>query len=155
MPLINQWPDGHSGSFRIINSYPKELLNRRTIKILVSRFFPIGDFDFGRFPQIDEPARIYKTERGWRIFYINRVTDNIEEMCRIMKRHGADVSYLSLIKNTGTYAARIDPKKDKIPGSWCVAKLITDTGKRLDDWNELINEHDKLTNAYNLEGILV
>lgn len=120
--------------------------------VIITRTFPIGDFDYER-PSIGESHRIYKTKRGWRVFYTSRISPDITEMRSVMKFDGADRDYVRGLAKAKYYTARLTPKTEKrcedavVGGDIGVAALVGESGKRLPEWSSFIELHDKITNA--------
>lgn len=142
------WPDGDTRLWRLKCNFPRKSKILSNMRILVTRVLPIGDFDSQCLPDLSgEPARIYKTNHGWRVFYIGRVTDNFQEMIRLLERHGADRDYIMFFKETKTYPARIDPKTIQTNDNWAITKFVSEVGRRKPEWNSFIEEHDRLTRA--------
>lgn len=127
--------------------------------VIITRTFPVGDFDFEK-PSISEPHRIYKTIRGWRVFYTGRIAPDITEMRSVMKYDGADLDYIKVLGKSKYYTARLTPKIDKlcadvfVGGDVGVVSFLSEKGKRLPEWSAFIDIHDKMTNANNAKRLV-
>lgn len=118
------------------------------LKIILTASLPIGDFDTSTPPKIEEPHRLYKTNKGFRVFYINRYKPDLYWMLDKILEDGADASYVKVCKKTGMYVARLDPKQIKRSGEYAVCKFLFQDGIGKSEWKEFIQVHDEWTKAY-------
>jgi len=140
------WPEGDKTPWRVIQKPNGKAWG--PFKILGSQIFPIGDFDSGE-PSLDEPHRVYKTHKGYRVFYTGRVDPDFDAMLNLMKDQGADKTYCDIAHRRRYYAARIEPKYASEKGSnWAICRLVNEYGQRNPAWNEIINFHDMRTGVY-------
>ena len=140
------WPKGDKAPWRIIQKPAGKAWG--AFKILGTQMFPIGDFDEG-IPRLNEPHRIYKTHKGYRVFYTGRVDPDLDAMLAVMKRNGADETYCDIASRRRYYAARIEPKYPSAKNNdWAICQLVAEYGQRNTAWNEIINIHDMETGIY-------
>ena len=146
MILRYVWPEGDKTPWRVIQKPSGKSWG--PFKILGSQIFPIGDFDSGE-PLLDEPHRVYKTHKGYRVFYTGRVDPDFDAMLNLMKSQGADEIYCDIAHRRRYYAARIEPKYNQEKRSkWAICRLLNEYGQRNPAWNEIINFHDMRTGVY-------
>jgi len=143
------------------DSYMKLLFKEPTAKypnglyILGANRFPIGDFDNLDIPPIDEPARIYETAHGYRVFFTGRYNPNLPTMCDDLVSMGGDPQYSRFVKMRNYYACRVSPKSLTPKEGDSVARLVLETSPGLSEWDRFIQYHDGLVGAQNLYGDLV
>jgi hypothetical protein len=117
------------------------------LRIILTSSLPIGDFDKKSPPIMDEPYRLYKTNKGFRVFYISRYKPDVFAMLKKMQEQGADISYIEGCRKNGMYVARLEPKYPRMSGDYAVCKFIKEEGARNTEWNEFIQVHDEWTKA--------
>ena len=143
------------------SSYMKMIYARRAdgtgFRVLASRFHPIGDFDSpGSSLPPGEPARIYKTSKGFRVFFTGRHGEPPGGFLESLIPHGLDPLYAKICRDRGYYAVRVDPKvPDPTGGSGAVATLLAQSGRILPEWGELISNHDGMCGVFSDPAILV
>lgn len=148
------WPEGDKTPWRIIQK--PQGRSWGPFKILGSQILPVGDFDDGR-PYLDEPHRLYRTNKGWRLFYTGRYDPNFDIMLDKIGEDGADPYFVKIARKRRYYATRIEPKYE-IPfgvGGWGVASLVGEWGDRHPGWDDFIEVHDSWTNATGMSEVLV
>ena len=150
------WPDEDKSYYKLIWRYPCERYDG--FHVLGTRYHPIGDFDGEEFPHLpDEPARVYRTRKGFRVMYVGRITDSRDELMRmfdVMDEMGGDKLYTKYARKRGYYAARLEPKypSPKVVNS--VARLIFQQGDTHPQWEKLIQIHDSWTHPFDLNSVL-
>lgn len=148
--MTYRWPEGD-------DSYMKLLLAQKAdgsrFRVLISRFHPIGDFDGPGAAIPAEPARIYRTAHGFRVFFTGRYGEPPGTFLHGLVDSGLDPLYAKICRERGYYAVRVDPKNTGIPG--CVASLVSQEGGVHPAWNELISVHDGMTGALSRGEFLV
>jgi len=74
--------------------------------------FPFGDIDHGE-PDIGSyPARIYRTQRGYRILATGINPSNMLFGLRYLGEMGVSRNYLKLCQYHGKYSSRVSPKRN-------------------------------------------
>jgi len=117
------------------------------LRILLTASLPIGDFDRINPPIINEPYRIYKTNKGFRVFYISKYKPDVFWMLNKILEQGGDPNYIDICKKTGMYVARLEPKQPRMSGDYAVCRFIEEKGNRRKEWTEFIQVHDEWTKA--------
>ena len=147
------WPEGDKTPWRIIQKPKGEKWG--AFKILGSAVLPVGDFDDGE-PTLDEPHRVYKTHKGYRVFYTGRYDPDFDGMVNKMLGDGVDEYYAKIAKRRRYYASRIEPKYfDRFAENWAVTKFLSQNGEIHPAWNEFIEIHDGWTGAHTQDTVLI
>ena len=152
------WPDEDSSFYKIIHKPAGKMWG--AFDVIGSKIHPMGDFDNGIVPNLNEPHRVYQTRKGYRVFYTGRYNPPFLPTLHEMWDQGADKSYLKNAKYRKYYAARVSPKytDDLVnnPGSsYSIVKLVYDTGEAHPGWTDFIAAHDELTNATGQSELIV
>ena len=152
MSKFHFWDTGDDAYMKLIL---RERDSGQTYRILGTRLHPIGDFDSpgARIP--GEPARVYRTARGLRVFFIGRYGEHPGQFLESLVPFGCDPVYSKLCRERGFYAVRVDPKTPGYPGNTAVAALVGQTGEAHPGWDRFIRFHDELTRALESGTILV
>ena len=152
MNNFHLWEPGDDAYMKMIL---RELGNGKTYRNLGTRLHPIGDFDSpgARIP--GEPARVYRTARGLRVFFIGRYGEPPGDFLESLVDLGCDPLYSKMCRQRGYYAARVDPKIPGYPGNTAVTALVGQTGEAHPGWDRFIRFHDELTRALEPGTILV
>lgn len=147
------WPEGDKTPWRIIQKPKGEKWG--AFKILGSQILPVGDFDDGE-PSLDEPHRVYRTHKGYRVFYTGRYDPNFDNMVTKMFFDGADREYVKVAKKRRYYASRIEPKYfGNFGANWAVTRLMAQHGEIHPAWDEFIEVHDNWTGAHSQDTVLL
>lgn len=117
----------------------------------------MGDFDFSRPPEFNN-TRTYRTRKGYRVFFTGLYNPDFKEMIAKLYALGCDHKYIKFLKRNLFYSSRIEPKmgiKKPLPKNWGICQLVSETGTRLEPWNEFIDVHDYLTRATQKVSVLI
>ena len=148
------WPAGDNDYMKIIL---KEKPNGHSFRLIGTRLHPIGDFDDGHGMTLpDEPARIYRTRNGHRVFFTGRHGEPPGEFLGNLVAHGCDPRYAEICRKRGFYAVRVDPKEpasDFAP--FAVTRLLGQSGIILPEWQRLIAVHVAMTRALDAGTVMV
>jgi hypothetical protein len=146
------WPDWDMSPYKFI--YRKPDNSYGGFRIIGTRFHPVADFDGGEFMIPDEPFRLYRTQKGYRGFFTGRYAPDIDLMLDEMVARGADPVYAKYCRLKRYYAMRIDPKYPDRRPNFSVTQFVMEQGHSLPEWEEIINLHDRLTNAHEKFSVL-
>lgn len=146
------WPPGDGDYMKIIL---KEKRDGSRFRILGSRVHPMGDFDTPGLPGFSEPTRVYRTSKGWRIFFTGRYGEPPGAFLRELADAGGDPIYARACQERGYYSARLDPKIPVSGMGFSVCHLTAQEGSVLPEWERLIAVHDEITNALATGTVLV
>jgi hypothetical protein len=148
------WPDNDYSYMKMIWKQPTRKYPDG-FHVLGSRFHPIGDFDNPNVMLPDEPMRIYKTQKGFRVFFTGRYDVDRNAMFDELDAMGGDKLYSKFARFRRYFASRVEPKSLPAPDGYAVTQFLEETGSARPEWKDLIETHDRLTNAYAPDAILV
>ena len=148
------WPEPDNSYMKVIWKSPTQKYPHG-FNVLGSRYHPIGDFDSTTAVLPNEPLRIYKTQKGFRVFFTGRYDVDRDSMFDELDARGGDRLYSRFGKTRGYFSSRLQPKSLPTPSNYAVARFLYDTGEARPEWKQLIEYHDSVTNAYSPDAILV
>lgn len=146
------WPEGDTSAYKFIYRDPDN--HYSGFRIIGTRYHPVADFDEEGFVIPDEPFRLYKTQKGYRGFFVGRYAPDLDSMLDEMVMRGADPIYAKYCRRKRYYAMRIDPKYPDPKSNLSVARLVMSQGEPLPEWGEIIDLHDRFTNAHEKFSVL-
>lgn len=146
------WPSDDDAYMKMIR---KTRPDGFQFRILGSRFHPIGDFDSPNATLPDEPARVYQTANGLRVFFVGRYGEPPGSFLEELVSYGGDPTYARICRARGYYACRVDPKTPTFGEDYAVTRLLGQTGEARPEWAKFIEHHDDITNALATHATLV
>lgn len=150
-----QWPPWDDSYMKLIL---KEKQGGNSFRLIGTRLLPVGDFDGdGHAMSLpDEPARIYRTRNGYRVFFTGRYGEPPGQFLESLLPLGCDPMYVKICQKRGFYSMRVDPKEPVEPFlPVSVTRLVAQFGIILPEWQRLISVHDGMTRALDAKTVLV
>lgn len=103
--------------------------------------FPFGDIDHAE-PEIgNRPARVYRTQRGYRILATGINPSNMLFGLRYLVGMGVSPAYLRLCQYHGKYSSRVGPKRNYEPGLASI--FVAQHGAITREWIPVIAAFEK------------